>query len=145
MIYDSKFQIIKKNIKMKDREIDYEGNLLINSKDDFIYHHDGLVTIFSSSDSFKRTQKLKALKADIFNEKLIIFDKELINIYIYNKNGTYKIQENFNIIMKKPVKELKIINDNLIYVNNEESISIIDIKTKAEKKYLKDLDVLLFL
>lgn len=145
MIYDSKFQIIKKNIKMKDREIDYEGNLLINSKDDFIYHHDGLVTIFSSSDSFKRTQKLKALKADIFNEKLIIFDKELINIYIYNKNGTYKIQENFNIIMKKPVKELKIINDNLIYVNNEESISIIDIKTKAKKKYLKDLDVLLFL
>lgn len=145
MIYDSKFQIIKKNIKMKDREIDYEGNLLINSKDDFIYHHDGLVTIFSSSDSFKRTQKLKALKADIFNEKLIIFDKELINIYIYNKNGTYTIQENINIIMKKPVNELKIINDNLIYVNNEESISIIDIKTKAEKKYLKDLDVLLFL
>ena len=141
-IYNSKFQIIKKEIKLEDKGIDYEGNLLINSNDDFIYYYDGelnkinydgLLTIFSSLDSYKRTQKLKALKADIFNEKLIIFDKELISIYIYNKNGTYTIQEKYNIIMKKPVEELKIINDNLIYINNAESISIIDIKTKEEK------------
>jgi hypothetical protein len=126
---------------MKDIGIDYKGNLLINSNDDFIYHYEGdfnnnfemLLVIFSSSDSYKRTQKLKALKADIFNDKLIIFDKELISIYIYNKNGTYTIQEKYNIIMKKPVEELKIINDNLIYINNAESISIIDIKTKEEK------------
>jgi hypothetical protein len=140
-IYNSKFQIIKKDIKMKDIGIDYKGNLLINSNDDFIYHYEGdfnnnfemLLAIFSSSDSYKRTQKLKALKADIFNDKLIIFDKELISIYIYNKNGTYTIQEKYNIIMKKPVEELKIINDNLIYINNAESISIIDINTKEEK------------
>jgi hypothetical protein len=126
---------------MKDIGIDYEGNLLINSNDDLIYHYDGgfnnnyerLLTIFSSSNSYKKTQKFKALKADIFNDKLIIFDKELISIYLYNKNGTYTIQEKYNIIMKKPVEELKIINDNLIYINNAESISIIDINTKEEK------------
>ena len=147
-IYDSKFQIIKKEIKMKDIGIDYKGNLLINSNDDFIYYYndeglntiyDGLLTIFSSSDSYKRTQKLKALKADIFNEKLIIFDKELISIYIYNKTGSYTIQEKYNIIMKKPVEELKIINDNLIYINNAESLSIIDITTKEEKIITKGL------
>ena len=146
-IYNSKFQIIKKDIKMKDIGIDYEGNLLINSNDDLIYHYDGgfnnnyerLLTIFSSSNSYKKTQKFKALKADIFNDKLIIFDKELISIYIYNKNGTYTIHEKYNIIMKKPVEELKIINDNLIYINNAESLSIIDINTKDEKIITKGL------
>ena len=139
-IYNSNFQIIKKEIQLKDKGIDYTGNLLINNNDDFIYYdeqsniiYDRLLSIFSSSDSYKRTQKLKASKADIFNDKLIIFDNELINIYIYNKNGTYTIQQNYNMIMKKPVKELKIINDNLIYINNEENISIIDSHTKEEK------------
>jgi len=82
-IYNSKFQIIKKEIKLKEKGIDYKGNLLINSNDDFLYNyvglsneiHDGLLSIFSSSDSYKKTQTLKAIKADIFKDKLIIFNK----------------------------------------------------------------------
>ena len=41
--------------------------------------------------------------------------------------------------MKNPVEELKLINDNLIYINNKESISIIDINTKKEKQISQGL------
>ena len=40
-IYNSKFQIVKKIIKLKEIGIDYKGNLLINNNNDFIYFHDG--------------------------------------------------------------------------------------------------------
>ena len=134
-IYNSKFQIEKKCIKMgPDKGIDYEGKFLINNNDDFIYYNDEKLNIFSSSNSYKITQKLKALEADTLNDKLIIFDKEMVNIYIYKGNGNYNIQEKYTIIMKKPVEELKMVNDNLIYINNKESISFIDINKKEEKQ-----------
>ena len=34
--------------------------------------------------------------------------------------------------MSKPVEEIKMINDKLIYINNSESISYFDIDTKSE-------------
>lgn len=139
-IYDSKFQMVKKSINMgpknKDKNsiIDYKGILLINDNDDFIYYYEGKLYIFSSSDSYKCTQKLNAFKADIYKDKLIILDKEkeFINIYTYVKYGIYEINNNYTLIMKKPVEEIKILNDNLIYINNSESISCYDINTKEE-------------
>ena len=139
-IYNSKFQMVKKSINMgpknKDKNsiIDYKGILLINDNDDFIYYYEGKLYIFSSSDSYKCTQKLNAFKADIYKDKLIILnkEKEFINIYTYVKYGIYEINNNYTLIMKKPVEEIKILNDNLIYINNSESISCYNINTKEE-------------
>ena len=70
-IYNSKFQIVKKNINMgpnyKDQNsiIDYKGILLINDSDDFIYYYEGKLYIFSSSNSYKCIQKLNAFKIGI--------------------------------------------------------------------------------
>ena len=147
LIYNSNFQIVKKAINMgpnhrnNDPIIDYEGTLLINNNDDFIYYYDGNLNIFSSSDSYKCTQNLKAFKADTYNDKLIIFDKdkESINLYIYVENGIYKINNNYTLNMKKPVEEIKLINDNLIYLNNSESISFFNLNTKEEKLIIKGL------
>ena len=146
-IYNSKFQIIKNNINMgpnhkeETSRINYEGTLLINDKDDLIYYKDGILSIFSSSDSYKSTQKLKAFKADTYKDKLIILDKdkEFINIYTYIENGVYEINNNYTLHMSKPVEEIKIINDKLIYINNSESISFFDINTKEEQIITKGL------
>ena len=139
-IYNSKFEIIKKCINMGPNHkeetsiINYEGVLLINEKDDLIYYNEGILNIFSVKDYNKSTQELKAFKADTYKDYLIIFDKDknLINIYTYIKNGVYGINNNYNIPMSKPVEEIKMINDKLIYINNSESISYFDINTKVE-------------
>ena len=139
-INNSKFQIIKKNINMgpKHKEdtsrINYEGTLLINDNYDLLYYENDILNIYSSLDSYASTHKLKASKADTYKDKLIIYDKkkESINIYRYIKNGVYEIDNNYTLPMSKPVEEIKIINDNLIYINNSESISFFDITTNKE-------------
>jgi hypothetical protein len=122
------------NHKEETSIINYEGVLLINEKDDLIYYNEGILNIFSVKDCNKSTQELKAFKADTYKDYLIIFDKDknLINIYTYIKNGVYGINNNYNIPMSKPVEEIKMINDKLIYINNSESISYFDINTKVE-------------
>ena len=139
-IYNSKFEIINKRINMRSNPkeessiINYEGTLLINEKDDLIYYYDGILNIFTSPNYNKSTQELKAFKADTYKDKLIIFDKDknLINIYTYIKKGVYAINNNYTIPMIKPVEEIKMINDKLIYINNSESISYLDVDTKYE-------------
>ena len=139
-IYNPKFEIINKRINLGPNHkedssiITHKGTLLINDKDDLIYYHEGILNIFASSDYNKSTQELKAFKADTYKDKLIIFDKDKnsVNIYTYIQNGVYEINNNYTIPMTKPVEEIKMINDKLIYINNSESISYFDIDTKSE-------------
>ena len=139
-IYNSKFEIIKQCINMGPNHkeitsiINYKGTLLINEKDDLIYYNDDNLNIFPSPDYNKSTQKFKAFKADTYKDKLIIFDKNknLVSIYTYVKTGVYKIYNDCTIPMPKPVEEIKMINDKLIYINNSESISYFDLNTKSE-------------